>query len=97
MKTLDGHDVAAMVEHWTESPMNGYLGSDYGQTFKSYLQQPQMAVSANSFIQKMQADVPVLQVLPADAVSMYSIPKGTDGIATTIDVAGRSFELGEIR
>ena len=94
MKTLDGHDVAAMVEHWTETPMNGYLGSSYGQNFKSFLQQPQKVVVANSFIQKLQKDVDILQVLPADAVTMYSVPKGADGADVFLTVAGRKFNLG---
>ena len=96
MKTLDGHDVASMVEHWTETPMNGYLGSSYGQNFKSFLQQPQTAVVANSFIQKLQKDLDVLQVLPPDAVNMYSVPKGTDGVDVFLTVAGRKFDLGGI-
>lgn len=94
MKTLDGHDVAGMVEHWTETPMNGYLGSSYGQNFKSSLQQPQKVVVANSFIQKLQKDVDILQVLPADAVNLYSLPKGTDGVDVFLSVAGRKFNLG---
>lgn len=96
MKTLNGQDVASMCEHWTETPMHGYLGSSYGQTFKSYLQQPQTAVAANSFIQKLRDDVPVLQILPDDAVNLYAVKKGIDGIATTLSVAGRPFELSEI-
>lgn len=94
MKTLNGHDVASMVEHWTETPMNGYLGSPYGQNFKSFLQQPQKVVVANSFIQKLQKDLDILQVLPPDAVNMYSVPKGTDGADVFLTVAGRKFDLG---
>ncbi len=94
MKTLDGHDVANMVEHWTETPMNGYLGSPYGQNIKSFLQQPQKAVAANSFIQKLRKDLDILQVLPPDAVNMYSVPKGTDGTEVVLSVAGRKFNLG---
>ena len=95
MKTLDGHDVANMVGHWTETPANGYLGSSYGQNFKSFLQQPQKTVVANSFIQKLQKDVEVLQILPSDAVNLYSTPRGTDGVDIFLSVAGRKFNLGE--
>ncbi|ENV00346.1 hypothetical protein F969_00577 [Acinetobacter variabilis] len=95
MKTLNGHDVANMVEHWTETPMNGYLGSSYGQNFKSFIQQPQTVVVGNSFIQKLQKDLDILQVLPADAVNLYSVPKGTDGAEVILSVAGRKFNLGE--
>ena len=94
MKTLNGHDVAEMVGHWTETPMNGYLGSSYGQNFKSFLQQPQTVVVGNSFIQKLQKDVDILQVLPPDAVNMYSVPKGTDGAEVILSVAGRKFNIG---
>ena len=75
--------------------MNGYLGSPYGQNFKSFLQQPQTAVAGNSFIQKLQKDLDILQVLPADAVNLYAVPKGTDGADVVLSVAGRKFNIGE--
>ncbi|WP_155757193.1 hypothetical protein [Acinetobacter variabilis] len=75
--------------------MNGYLGSSYGQNFKSFIQQPQTVVVGNSFIQKLQKDLDILQVLPADAVNLYSVPKGTDGAEVILSVAGRKFNLGE--
>lgn len=95
MKTLNGQDVADMTEHWTETPADGYLGSSYGQNFKSYLQQPQTAVAANSFIQKLRNDVEILQILPSDAVSLYAVDRGIDGTAVSLSIAGRNFDLGE--
>lgn len=95
MKTLNPQDVADMVEHWTETPANGYLGSPYGQNFKSFLQQPQKAVAANSFVQKLQNDVEILQILPSDTVGIYAAAQGVDGTAIILSVAGRKFDLGE--
>lgn len=95
MKTLSGQDVAEMTSHWTETPIYGYLGSSYGQDVKSYLQQPQKAVVANSFIQKLRNDVPVLQVLPSDSVNLYLVPKGFDGAEVHLSVVGQTFNLGE--
>ncbi|WP_157823712.1 hypothetical protein [Acinetobacter proteolyticus] len=85
-----------MVGHWAETPMNGYLGSPYGQNFNSFKQQPQQGVAANSFIQKLHKDVEILQILPSDAVSVYSEKKGTDGLDVFMSVAGRKFNLGEM-
>lgn len=96
-KTLSGREVVEMTTHWTETPMNGYLGSSYGQNIKSFLQQPQSDVVANNFIQKLREDVPVLTVLPSNAVSLYAVPKGLDRSEVYLNVSGQNYSLGETK
>lgn len=94
MKTLNGQDVAAMTDHWVDTPAHGYLGSSYGQNFKSFLQQPQTVVAANSFIQKLRTDVEILQVLSPEAVSLNAASSGVDRTVVILSVLGRDFDLG---
>lgn len=96
-RTLSGREVLDMTSHWLETPMNGYLGSDYGQSIKSYLQQPQTDVVANNFIQKLRHDVQILTVLPSNAVNLYAVPKGIDRSEVYLNVSGQNYNIGETR
>ena len=85
-----------MVRHWLETPVNGYLGSDYGQEAKAMLQQPQADSSvANAFLQKLRRDVEILQALPAGAVNLYSTATPPDSVQVNIVVAGQSIKVTE--
>lgn len=95
MKTITGEDIAAMVEHWLGTPVNGYLGSGYGQDLPSLLQRPHAEGAADGFMQKMREDIPVLTALPGDAVSLYGTPSGIDRLDIVLEVAGRTYNLSE--
>lgn len=86
--TLSTLEIAGMVEHWLSTPAGAYLGSPYGNDARSLLQQPMNAGLADSFLQKLVTDVPVLKALPAGSLNLYMEPIGKDGQRLIIDVAG---------
>lgn len=93
MSQITGNDVQGMVSHWLRAPVNGYLGSGYGQDAKSMLQRPLIDTGADEFIAKLRADVQILDALPDGAVNLYGVPKGVDRMDIVIDVAGSSFPV----
>lgn len=95
MKTITGDDIQAMVRHWLETPVNGYLGSGYGSDANSLLQRAQSDGRADSFVRKLRNDVSVLEVLPNSAVTLYGDTEGIDQLRLTLDVAGRSYDLND--
>ena len=95
MKTITGTEISEMVDHWLHTPVNGYLGSDYGQDAKSLLQRPHMEGAANGFLRKLREDVPVLDALPADAVALYGQPSGVDRLDIVLEVSGRTYNLSD--
>jgi hypothetical protein len=82
-----------MVSHWLSVPTHGYLGSGYGQDVKSLLQRPQADGSADEFLEKLQNDIPVLQVLPPGSTNLYGVQTAPDRLDLIIEVAGRTFEV----
>ena len=60
-----------MVGHWLGVPVNAYLGSGYGSDAQSLLQKPMSSGLGDSFLQKMERDVPVIGLLPGGAVNVY--------------------------
>lgn len=93
MATISSTDIQAMVSHWVNVPINGYLGSDYGQDMKPLLQRPQADNVAEAVLQKMRADVPVLQALPDGATNIYGMQTALDRLDLVIEVAGQAIQV----
>lgn len=94
MSKVTGTDVQSMIGHWLKTPVNGYLGSSYGQDTKALLQQPQATGEANAYIAKLRVDVPVLDLLPSNAVNLYGLHSGVDRLDIVLEVAGTAYEIG---
>ncbi|MDF0506518.1 hypothetical protein POK33_37835 [Burkholderia cenocepacia] len=94
MDKITGIDAQGMVSHWLETPVNGYLGSGYGNNVRDMLQSPQRTGGADAVLNKLKKDVPLLGALPRSAVNMYAVDTGPDKRRYFIEVAGQSVELG---
>lgn len=73
---IDYNKILAMIAHWLESEINGYIGSDYGPDFNSLFLAPLSAPVTNTFIQKMKSDIPILKQLSADQFQMWAQDEG---------------------
>jgi len=93
MATITGIDIQGMVRHWLNTPAGSYLGSGYGSTLKELLQRPQADGMADAVIQKMRADIPILQSLPSGAINIYSLATAPDRLDLVIEVAGQAIEV----
>lgn len=94
MATITGKQLSDMVRHWLDVPVEGYLGSDYGQDAKALLQRTMSDGDAEAFLQKMQRDIPLLKALPAGALNIYALPSGEDRKDLFIEVAGEVIQVG---
>jgi len=93
MAQITAQDAQKMVRHWLDTPCNAYLGSDYGQDAKSLLQRPLSDGLADSFLQKLREDVPVVGVLPPGAVNLYAEETPPDRLHIFIDIAGQDIDV----
>jgi hypothetical protein len=94
MDKISAADIQGMVSHWLGTPVDGYLGSSYGQTIAELLQKPLRAGLADSVLAKLRADVPILGALPRGAINLYSVPDGVDKLRVYIDVNGTEIDVG---
>ena len=85
MIKITGTELEAMVEHWLNTPVHGYLGSGYGQDIKALLQKPHSDREANALLRK----------LKADQINLYGTPDGIDRYQIVLEVSGRTFNLSE--
>lgn len=87
-------DIEAQIRHWLSTEVDGYLGSTYGSPILELLQNPFGAGLADAFLTKLRTDVPLLSMLPANAVDLSYVDTAPDKRALFISVAGRSIRVG---
>lgn len=86
-----------MIGHWLKTPVNGYLGSDYGQDAFSLLQVPMKDSSrADAYLDKLRTDVSVLNALPSGMINLYQKARDTDKEAIVINVAGQEITVQDV-
>jgi hypothetical protein len=94
MDKITPADIQEMVSHWLATPLNGYLGSSFGQTVSDLLQKPLGTGLADSVIAKLRRDVPILAALPRGTINLFSIPEGPDKLRIFINVNGTEIDVG---
>lgn len=95
---ITGKDVQSMVTHWLQTPVNGYLGSDYGQDALALTQLPLADITAaDAFLQKLRKDVVILDALPSGSVNLFSVQKAPDQRELIIDIAGTGITVPQKR
>lgn len=85
---ITGAEIQKQVGHWLNTPVCGYLGSDYGQDVKALLHNPLSSDAPDAFLRKLRDDVPLLGVAPFSDVNLYSVRNGVDRLDLVIEVAG---------
>ena len=94
---IPGKDIQDMIGHWLKTPVNGYLGSDYGQDAMSLLQVPMIDSSrADAYLDKLRTDVSVLNVLPSGMINLYADDRSIDSKSIVINVAGQEISVQEV-
>lgn len=88
--------VHAMVRDWLETPINGYLGSNYGQDFNKYLHRPISTHEADVQLTKLRADVPVLQMLPDETLNLYVMHDQHERSELFIELAGHLIKIEDV-
>ena len=95
---IDYPKIMAMIEHWLESEINGYFGSDYGPDFNSILLAPLSAPVANNFIENMKSDIPILKQLSADQLQLWSQDEGFETKVIYLRVGNQiAINLNQVR
>ncbi len=86
-------DVEKMVRHWLSTPVNSYLGSDYGFDKHALLFTPLTMNAADEVIAKLRRDVPVLSILPPDSINLYSVPLSPDKLHFILEIGDIALDI----
>lgn len=71
-------DIQRMIEHWLHTKPNGYIGVSYGRELQALLFKPMTDDSANTLLEWMKADMPILKQLSDANLSVVSQDLGFD-------------------
>lgn len=63
-------DIKRMIEHWLATPPNGYVGVSYGRNPKELLNSPMDDDTADTLLQWMREDMPILKQLSDNDLSV---------------------------
>lgn len=92
MVTTD--DVRAWVDHWLNTPVNGYFGSEYGADRASLLLNPLSATKADEFLAKLKRDIPLLATMSDDQLSIRAETEGFDAVRLYLQIGSILIDLG---
>ncbi|ENV14750.1 hypothetical protein WCE14_08970 [Acinetobacter schindleri] len=65
-------DLKRMIEHWLNTPPNGYIGVSYGRNPKELINRPMDDDTADLLLSWMREDIPVLKQLDDNDLSIVS-------------------------
>ena len=75
---MDASTLRNMVNHWLSTPPNGYFGQSYGSDTKSLLLRELSANSADQLLAQLRQQIPILNQLNDDQLSIYEETSGFD-------------------
>ncbi|AWL27146.1 hypothetical protein DJ533_00230 (plasmid) [Acinetobacter defluvii] len=75
---LEPLHVKAIIEHWLNTPPNGYIGVNYGRNLAEILLKPMSVDSADLILQWIKEDIPLLRGLSSEELMIMSEDVGFD-------------------
>lgn len=85
-----------MINDWLGTPPNAYFGSDYGCDINSLFLKPLGSIVANNFIDKMRKDLPILNMLNNDQLSLYTQPEGFETTIIFLQIGDVAINLNDV-
>lgn len=92
---IDHNKISNMINHWMATPVNGYFYQGYGCNIKEQLLRNLTAFSADTFIAKMKTDIPILQQLDDDQLSIVSQTPDFENVYVYIKLGDIFIEIGK--
>lgn len=69
---LDPKAVKRILDHWFNTPPNGYIGVRYARNVRQILLKPMTEDSSDLLLQWMKEDIPLFRNLSSDQLSIVS-------------------------
>lgn len=92
---IDSKKVQAMIEHWLNTPPNGYFGQSYGADIRNMLLRELSSDNADALLKKLRADIPLLDQLNDDQLSINTATQDFDKLHIYLRVGNIAISLGE--
>ncbi|WP_296405413.1 hypothetical protein [Psychrobacter sp.] len=92
---ITAENIKAMIHHWLNTPPNGYFSQSYGADAKALLLKELSAEVADSFIDKLRLDIPLIGRLNDNQLSISTQPVGFDQLNVFLSIGDIDIRLND--
>lgn len=92
---ITAEHIRQMIIHWLDTPPNGYFAQGYGADAKAMLLKELSADVADEFLSKLRADIPIINTLDEDQLSISIETVGFDTINVVLSIGSIDIQLNE--
>lgn len=94
---IEINDIVNMIEHWLDTPPNGYFSQGYGADVRSLLLKELSADNADNLLKKLRLDIPLLNRLSDSQLNVTTAEADFDKLFVYLNVGNLNIELGEAK
>ena len=92
---IDGKDIKAMVNHWLDTPPNGYFAQSYGSDVRAMLLRDLSTDNADNLLKQLRRDIPILGQINDGQLSISTEKVGHEQLYVYLLIGGITITLGE--
>lgn len=94
---INADKIKAMVNHWLDTPPNGYFAQGYGADVRSMLLRELSGDNADALLKKLRTDIPLINQLDDSQVDISTETRDFDKIYVYLFIGNIAIELGEAK
>lgn len=94
---IDADKIKAMVNHWLDTPPNGYFGQSYGADVRNMLLRELSSDNADNLLKKLRRDIPLLAQFDDSQLSISTETHDFDKLYVYLFIGNIAIDLGEAK
>lgn len=94
---IDAAKIKAMVNHWLNTPPNGYFGQSYGADVRNMLLRELTSDNADNLLKKLRQDIPLIAQLDDSQLSIDTETRDFDKLYVYLFIGNIAIDLGEAK
>lgn len=94
---IDAAKIKAMVNHWLDTPPNGYFGQSYGADLRNMLLRELSSDNADNLLKKLRRDIPLLAQLDDSQLNISTETRDFDKLYVYLFIGNIAIDLGEAK
>ncbi|UNK06461.1 hypothetical protein MN210_08180 [Psychrobacter raelei] len=92
---ITAEHIRQMIIHWLDTPPNGYFAQGYGADAKAMLLKELSADTADDFLRKLRRDIPIIDTLDEEQLSISVETVGFDRINVVLSIGNIDIQLND--
>ncbi len=94
---IDATKIKTMVNHWLNTPPNGYFGQSYGADVRNMLLRELSSDNADNLLKKLRQDIPLIAQLDDSQISINTETRDFDKLYVYLFIGNIAIDLGEAK